>query len=154
MEKNSISGIIITEKKLMALQKQITTISGAVTEYYRISEAMINYTHHKAYITVLAYLDSGKRNEEKAQATRTADRATLMAELDQMVANPTDENEARRIELSNQINALPEQTPSDVEPRNMFASQYEIDIPADTDFSLAFAYGWLKENIYVDATDV
>lgn len=137
----------------MALQQQITTVSGAVTEYYRISEAMINYTNRKAYITVLSYLDTDKREEEKTQASKDAHKEELMTELDKLVANPTDENEARRIELSNEINALPQQTPEDVEPRNMFSTSYEIDVPADTDFNLAFAYAWLKENIFTEAVD-
>lgn len=137
----------------MAIKQEITSISGATAEYHRISEAHIDYTKRKANITVLSYLDSDKRDEEKTQASQDSERETIMKELDELVANPTEENKERRIELSNQINALQYQNPEELAPRNIFAEQYQIDLPADTDFTLEFAYGWLKENIYQEAED-
>lgn len=137
----------------MAIKQEITSVSGVKTEYHRISSATIDYTNRKAYIVVQSYLEAEKRNEEKAQVNDTAERDALMKELDELVANPTDENEARRIELSEQINALPQRTPDDVAPRNIFELQYEIDLPDDMEFSLEFAYGWLKDNVYKESED-
>lgn len=137
----------------MALKQQITSVSGASTEYHRISEAAIDYTNRKARITVCSYLEAEKRDEEKTQASSDTERKALLDELNELLANPTDENEARRVELSNQINALPERTPDDVAPRNLFTERYELDIPANTEFSLEFAYSWLKENVYTAAED-
>lgn len=137
----------------MAIKQQITNVSGVKTEYHRISSAMIDYTLRKAYITVLSYIGSAKRDEEKAQTNDGVERDTLMRELDELVANPTEENEARRIELTNEVNALYERTPEDVAPRNVSEERYEIDLLADTDFSLEFAYNWLKENIYTSPED-
>lgn len=65
----------------------------------------------------------------------------------------TTELKARREELSDQLNAMPALKPEDTAPRNIFQERYEIDLPADTDFSLDFAYGWLKENVYKEAWD-
>lgn len=137
----------------MAIKQAITSVSGATTEYHRISQAMLDYNQRKAYITVLSYLGAAKRNEEKENAQPSLQRDIIMKELDELVANPTEENEARRIELSEQVNALPLQTPDDVAPRNIFEKHYEIDLPTDTDFNLEFAYGWLKENIYTSSED-
>lgn len=137
----------------MALKQQITGVTGVTAEYHRISSAMIDYTQRKAYITVVSYLDTTKRDEEKTNAEPGAQRDILMKELNELVANPTDENEARRIELSEQVNALPGQTPEDVAPRNITEDHYDIELPQGTDFTLEFAYGWLKENVYKEAED-
>lgn len=142
----------------MAINQQITTLSGVTVEYHRISEAMIDYTNRKATIVVLSYLGSAKRDEEKVQATDTAERDAIMKELDELVMaydekTDTPELKARRVELSNQINAMPQLTPDDVAPRNIFMERHEIDLPDGVDFTLKFAYGWLKENIYKEATD-
>lgn len=49
----------------MALEQTITSISGATTEYHRISSAMIDYTARKAFIVVESYIGAAKRAEEK-----------------------------------------------------------------------------------------
>lgn len=143
----------------MALQQQITSLSGVKTDYHRVSEAMVNYTDRKAYITVLSYLEVGKREEEKAQSNKDEELKNKEAELTELVEaydeqTDTPELKARRIELTNEVNALYERTPDDVAPRNIFKEQYELELPADTDFNLEFAYGWLKDNVFTDATDV
>lgn len=143
----------------MALKQQITSVSGATTEYHRISEATIDYTNRKAYITVLSYLEAEKRDEEKERALQDAKKAEIEKELYELVARYTTpeadppEEKARRNELSKQLNDIPLLTPDDVAPRNLFTEQHTLEIPEDTEFSLEFAYNWLKENVYTEAED-
>lgn len=143
----------------MAIKQQITSVSGVKTEYHRISEALINYTERKATIVVLSYLEAEKRDEEKERALQDAKKAEIDKELTELLAKYTSpetdppEEAARRKELSDQLNAMPLLTPDDVAPRNIFREQYEIELPADTDFNLEFAYGWLKDNVYKNAKD-
>lgn len=137
----------------MAIKQEIVALSGATAEYHRISEVHVDYTKREATISVLSYLGESKRDEEKQQTLKSAERQALMDELDKLVVEPTEDNEARRIELSEQINAMSSPTPESVEPRNMFMATYTIKLPNDADFTLAFAYGWLKEHIYVDGED-
>lgn len=40
-----------------------------------------------------------------------------------------------------------------VEPTVISSTMHYITVPQDATFDLAFAYGWLKENIYTDAED-
>lgn len=143
----------------MAIKQEITSVSGVKTEYHRISSATIDYTNRKAYIVVQSYLGSEKRDEEKERALKDAKKAEIEKELHELLikyttpeADPPEE-EARRNELSKQLNDMPLLTPDDVAPRNIFETQYEIELPADTDFDLEFAYNWLKENVYKEAED-
>lgn len=137
----------------MAIKQKITNITGVTTEYHRIGSAAVDYTMRQASIVVLSYLGASKRNEEKAQASKNNNRIILQSELNELVQNPTKDNEARRIELPSQINDLPLQTPEDVEPRNILRSKYELYLPIDTDFTLEFAYGWLKDNVFLEGED-
>ena len=70
--------------------------------------------------------------------------------LDELVANPTEENEQERMELSEQINSLIPVT----EIASLHLSEAEYKLPLDESFSIQNAYSWLKENIFTDATDV
>lgn len=137
----------------MAIKQAITSITGSTTEYHRISEVTIDYQTRKVAMKVLSYLDSTKRDEEKGSASQNFQRDTIMKELEALVINPTPENEARRIELSNQINAMPLQTVEDAAPRNISSDIHEFDLPQDTDFTLEYAYNWLKQNIYTSSED-
>lgn len=137
----------------MALKQNITSVSGATTEYHRISGAVIDFTARKANITVLSYVDAGKREEEKNQTSKDNDRQAIMDELNTLVANPTEDNEARRNELSEELNALEIPTPEDVAPRSLLESNYTIEMATGSDFTLELAYSWLKANIYTDAED-
>lgn len=142
----------------MALKQQITTITGATVEYHRVSAATIDYTNRKVYIIVQSYLDSNKRDEEKEHAANELKRKQIEDELNKLLAaytspeEDTPEEEARRVELGEQLNAL-EFTPDDVAPRHIFEEPYEIELPADTDFNLEVAYRWLRENIYTSSED-
>lgn len=143
----------------MAIKQSITSVSGVKAEYHRIAEAYIDYTGRKATIKVLSYLGAAKRDEEKERAVKDAEKAEIEKELNELVARykspeeDSPEEKARREELSKQLNDMPQLTPDDVAPRNIFEEHYEIDLPADTEFTLEFAYGWLKENIYKEAKD-
>lgn len=103
----------------MAIKQKITSVSGVEAEYHRISEATIDYTQRKAYTTVVSYLGAAKRDEEKAQFNKDEELKIKETELNQLVASynketDTPELEARRIELTNEVNALHERTPDDV----------------------------------------
>lgn len=142
----------------MAIKQSITNLSGATAEYHRISEAHVNYTKREVMIVVLSYISSDKRDEEKTQSSNTIDRKAITEELDGLLAIYNEETDTkelydRRVELSNQLNAIPLQAPEDVAPRNIFSSDYTIELPANTDFTLEFAYSWLKENIYQESED-
>lgn len=137
----------------MAIKQQVTSVSGATTEYHRISHLMADFTERKAEVVVASYLNETKRDEEKSKSVEQDNKAVLMEELDELVTNATEENEARRIELTNQINSLPEYTPDDVAPRNISVERHEITWPAGTDFNLEYVYNWLKENVYTSSQD-
>lgn len=142
----------------MAIKQEITSVSGVKTEYHRISEAYLNYTQRRATIIVLSYLEAEKRDEEKAQASIDEELKTKNAELEELVKaydKPTDTPELydRRVKLSNEVTALQNRTPEDVAPRNIFNEQYTLDLPTDAEFTLEFAYNWLKNNIYKNSED-
>lgn len=135
----------------MALKQKITNKSGAITEYHRISSATGDLTSRRAYITVLSYLNSGKRDEEKLQAAKSIEQTEMRNELDNLNLNPTQDNESERTELEDQLSALA--TEIDGNPRNILQAHYEFSLPKDSTFSLELAYNWLKENIYTDSED-
>ena len=138
----------------MALKQEITSVTGATTTYHRISDAIIYYTQRKAHIIVQSYIDEAKRDEEKKNAQPDKQRAELMAELQPLVEKPTDDNEDKRNELSQKLNKMELQSPKDLTPRNISDEHYDIDLPDGVDFTLEYAYQWLKENVYTEAEDL
>ncbi len=136
----------------MALKQNITNTSGATTEYHRISGAVGDLTAGRAYIIVLSYLNSSKRDEEKTQAANDIKRMELKSELEKLNSNPTSDNKSKRDELEKQLEAL-NADHNDGKPRNMLKSTYEFSLPENGNFSLELAYNWLKENVYTNSED-
>lgn len=137
----------------MAIKLNTTHISGAKADYHRISEAAIDFNTSEAQIVVLSYMETSKRNEEKDLKKYIKEQEALREQLDELMKDATPENEEERIELSQKINDSPEVSPESTGPRNIFKTVYTIQLPEGQDFSLAFAYNWLKENIYPGAKD-
>lgn len=137
----------------MAIKTITTHISGVKAEYHRISQATIDFNTQTAQIVVLSYLETSKRVEEKDLKKYMAEKDALSAQLDELMKNATEENKEEREELSQKINDYPVPSPEDTQPRNIFKTVYEVEIPEGRDFSLNFAYGWLKENVYPGAKD-
>lgn len=136
----------------MALKQNITNTSGAITEYHRISNAVGDLTAGRAYIVVLSYLNSSKRDEEKTQTAKDIQRMELRSGLEKLNSNLTPDNEAKRDELEKQLEAL-NSDQNDGRPRSMFKSTYEFSLPENGNFSLELAYNWLKENVYTNSED-
>lgn len=134
----------------MALQQSVTNEKGATTTYHRIVKANLDFATREATLTVFSYVAESLRQAEKNDLTRMIEYNESVARLDELVANPTEENEQERIELSEQINSLVPTT----EVANLHLNEAEYKLPLDESFSIQGAYSWLKENVFTDATDV
>ena len=134
----------------MALRQSITNEKGATTTYHRIVKAKLDFTTKEATLTVFSYATESLRQAEKEDSSKLVDRDKLVERLDELISNPTEENEQERIELSEQINSLVPTT----EVANLHLNEAEYKLPLDESFSIQDAYSWLKENVFTDATDV
>lgn len=134
----------------MALQQPITNEKGATTTYHRIVKANLDFTTKEAVLTIFSYVAESLRQAEKDDLAKMAEYNEAVTRLDKLVANPTEENEQERVELSEQINSLIPAT----EVASLHLNEVEYKLPLDESFSIQNAYSWLKENVFTDATDV
>ncbi len=135
----------------MALQQSITNEKGATTTYHRIVKAKLDFTTKEATLTVFSYATESLRQAEKEDSSKLVDRDKLVERLDELVSNPTEENEQERIELSDKLNSL---APT-AESASLHLLETEYILPLlNGDFSIKDAYKWLKENVFIEAMDV
>jgi predicted transcriptional regulator len=134
----------------MALSQTITNEQGAKTTYHRVAKAELDFNKKSAEITIYSYATQALRKAEKEEAETQAQRDELMNELNELVADPTDENEDRRKELTEQINKIP--VVNEPTPRHLVETTHTIELTSD-DFTLKDVYVWLKDSIYTDAKD-
>jgi hypothetical protein len=135
----------------MALSQKTTNERGAATIYHRIGRAELDFNTKKAKITILSYATPDLRHQEQEESQRKSTYDTTMDELNELVANPTPENETRRQELSDQLNSMG--YIGELQPRHLVESEHEIDLTSD-DFTLKDIYDWLKASVYTDSKDV
>lgn len=136
----------------MALQQEIINENGTTTLYHRIAKAELDYTEKKARLIVESYVSAAIREKEKKNVEIHDLVSKYNQELNQLIANPTEENEARRIELTDYINEHSEGN-SDIKPLNITETVFELDIPEDG-FTLKYAYSQLKLSGFVGSQDV
>lgn len=134
----------------MALQQSITNEKGATTTYHRIVKAKLDFTIKEATLIVFSYATESLRQAEKEDSSKLVDRDKLVERLDELVSNPTEENEQERIELSDKLNS----SAPTAESASLHLLETEYILPLNDDFSIKDAYKWLKENVFVEATDV
>lgn len=136
----------------MALSQTQSDERGASTVYHRVAKADLDYTSGEATITIHSYADGALRQAEIDDVNSKYEYETLMNELNTLTQNPTEENEARRIELSEQLNEL---TPiNEVRPRHLTEEVHTLSTERDSPFTLTDAYDWLKTNVFESAVDV
>lgn len=133
----------------MALKQVITNEKGAKTTYHRIAKVELDINEKIAKIVVYSYAADSLRKCEKEDFMLKQEYEKLTDELNDLVANPTEENEARRVELSEKINKLNPVT--EVTDRHLVEATHEM--PISNEFSMKEAYFWLKNNVYSDSID-
>lgn len=150
----------------MALQQSYSDpITGAVSNYHRIGAANVDYETKIAQITVLSYFSEDKREEEKSEnkiidsnLDRERRKQQLLNRINELLANPTDDNLKEREDVSAQLQAINEEEDTATYPDNiaryMYSTQYTIQMGSSDDYTLKYAYEWLKTNVYKDAKDV
>lgn len=136
----------------MALQQEISNENGTTTLYHRIARAELNYTEKKAKVYVESYVSAAIREKEKENVAAHILISQYNEELNALVAAPTEENEARRIELTEYINEHSADN-SDIKPLNISETAYELDIP-ESGFTLEYAYSQLKTSAFVGSQDI
>lgn len=136
----------------MALQQEIINENGTTTLYHRIAKAELNYTEKKAKVFVESYVSEAIRQKEKDSVAAHNLISQYNEELNDLVAEPTEENEARRIELTEYINEHSADN-GELKPLNLTETAYELDIP-ENGFTLEYAYNKLKESAFVGSQDV
>lgn len=134
----------------MALQQTITNEKGATTTYHRIVKANLDFNAKTASLIVFSYATESLRQVEKDDLISASAYNDAVKKLDELIANPTEENEQERIRLTKQINSS---TPP-LETASLHLTETEYSLPLNEDFSIKDAYKWLKDNIYTDAVDV
>lgn len=134
----------------MALQQTITNEKGATTTYHRIVKANLDFNAKTASLIVFSYATESLRQVEKDGLISASAYNDAVKKLDELIANPTEENEQERIRLTKQINSS---TPP-LETASLHLTETEYSLPLNEDFSIKDAYKWLKDNIYTDAVDV
>lgn len=134
----------------MALQQSITNEKGATTTYHRIVKANLDFATKEATLTIFSYVAESLRQAEKNDLAKMVEYNKSVAHLDELVSDPTEENEQERIKLSEQINSLNPVT----EIASLHLNESEYKLPLDESFSIQNAYSWLKENVFTDAADV
>lgn len=136
----------------MALQQEISNENGTTTLYHRIARAELNYTEKKAKVYVESYVSAAIREKEKENVEAHNLVGQYNEELNRLVANPTAENEARRIELTDYINEHSADN-GDLKPLNLTENAYELAIP-ENGFTLEYAYNQLKTSAFVGSEDI
>ena len=134
----------------MALQQTITNEKGATTTYHRIVKANLYFNAKTASLIVFSYATESLRQVEKDDLISASAYNDAVKKLDELIANPTEENEQERIRLTKQINSS---TPP-LGTASLHLTETEYSLPLNEDFSIKDAYKWLKDNIYTDAVDV
>lgn len=134
----------------MALQQTITNEKGATTTYHRIVKADLDFNAKTASLIVFSYATESLRQVEKDDLISASAYNDAVKKLDELIANPTEENEQERIRLTKQINSS---TPP-LGTASLHLTETEYSLPLNEDFSIKDAYKWLKDNIYTDAVDV
>lgn len=134
----------------MALQQTITNEKGATTTYHRIVKADLDFNAKTASLIVFSYATESLRQVEKDGLISASAYNDAVKKLDELIANPTEENEQERIRLTKQINSS---TPP-LGTASLHLTETEYSLPLNEDFSIKDAYKWLKDNIYTDAVDV
>lgn len=134
----------------MALQQTITNEKGATTTYHRIVKANLDFNAKTASLIVFSYATESLRQVEKDDLISASAYNDAVKKLDELIANPTEENEQERIRLTKQINSS---TPP-LGTASLHLTETEYSLPLNEDFSIKDAYKWLKDNIYTDAVDV
>ncbi len=134
----------------MALQQTITNEKGATTTYHRIVKANLDFNAKTASLIVFSYATESLRQVEKDGLISASAYNDAVKKLDELIANPTEENEQERIRLTKQINSS---TPP-LGTASLHLTETEYSLPLNEDFSIKDAYKWLKDNIYTDAVDV
>lgn len=134
----------------MALLQKLSDARGVSTVYHRIAKADADFTDKEVTLVVYSYVAESLRSSEKREAEDKAVYEQLTEELNNLIQDPTEENEARRIELSEQLNNL--NPVNEITERHVGEATYTM--PVEDNFTLPDAYAWLKVNIFTDAKDV
>lgn len=135
----------------MALKQEIINEKGAKTTYHRVSNLSCDCDRKVMKVVVKSYTSQDFRKSEKEFADAQEKRDALLRELDDLVSNPTADNEPRRIELSEQINSMGGS--EEIKLLHLLETTYEIEFSTEQQLSLAEVYAWLKENVYQNAKD-
>lgn len=150
----------------MALQQTFSDpITGSVSSYHKISTVTVEYDTKTAKVTVLSYYDEEKREEEKETSkaiaeneARQARKDQLLARLNELLGVPNDENENERKDISAQLQEINDEEDAATYPkmlsRFMYSTVYAIQMNTADDYTLKYAYDWLKTNVYTEAKDV
>ncbi len=134
----------------MALQQTTTNEKGAITVYHRIVKADLDFNKKEASLIVYSYAAESLRHLEKQDLANKNKYEQIVAKLDELISNPTEDNEQERIDLSNELNSL--MPIMEVEQKHLTETGYQL--PLDENFSISDAYNWLKGNIFTDSIDV
>lgn len=120
----------------MALQQTITNEKGATTTYHRIVKANLDFNAKTASLIVFSYATESLRQVEKDDLISASAYNDAVKKLDELIANPTEENEQERIRLTKQINSS---TPP-LGTASLHLTETEYSLPLNEDFSIKDAY--------------
>lgn len=136
----------------MALLLERTSDNGVATSYHRIGAFTPDFDRKTVEVTVRSYTSESYRATERAQFDTEAQIENLRAQIENLLLEPTDENEQERIDLSNQLNQL---TEAQTVKNDYFVVEQKIKlaVPAGTEYTREALYKLLKQEKFAGATD-
>lgn len=138
----------------MALELNQELSNGVVTNYHRILSMSRDYSTKSLSVKVVSYLDKSKRTDEILQSQEIAHADDVRKQLDALVLNPTEENEAERQSLSEELNTLQENgVVTTITDRFVTTNEYKFDNITD-DKTRADVYDMLVAEYFIGATKV
>lgn len=141
----------------MALGKAITSPNGVVTNYHRVVGAKFKFEREQFTVAlrVASYVsDTVRQAEIDAHEYNVLLNATQQ-QLDELVANASEENEQQRQELSEALNNLHENPVAYVEQYHAVEREYDNLHVLEEELTLEGVYNKLKQlPEFADAVDV
>lgn len=129
---------------VMALEAKRKLTNGTVVTHHRIVKTEVDFDAGKIIATVASYVDDDIRGLEKNSATEIEQLAELRQELDTLVAEPTEENEADRQKLSDKINELVKDGEPVPQNLNIVTTTYELKLTGKENYTRTQVYAFLK----------
>ena len=112
----------------MALVIKKTLANGTAVDYHRISKILIDFNTGKINVIVSSYIKDKIRDTEKIKTEQVSNLAKLRAELDELVRDPTKENEAKRQELSDKVNDIADGSEPHSEDLSITVQEFSMNV--------------------------